>query len=94
MSKCYVYHTPTQKESVFMIAKLKSEFVFKSFPFEVDEISDEEVTQYLNKAASEGWSLYSTNLALDSDRVVQTFVHKKRKKDQKEDSLVDTFGAH
>jgi hypothetical protein len=94
LSKCYVYHTPKQKESVFMIGKLKSEFVFKSFPFEVDEISDEEVTQYLNKAASEGWSLYSTNLALDSERVVQAFVHKKRKKDQKEDSLVDTFGNH
>lgn len=77
-----------------MIGKLKSEFVFKSFPFEVDEISDEEITQYLNKASSEGWSLYSTNLALDSERVVQTFVHKKRKKDQKEDSLVDTFGNH
>ena len=91
---CYVYHTPKQKESVFMIGKLKSEFVFKSFPFEVDEISDEEVTQYLNKAASEGWSLYSTNLALDSERVVQTFVHKKRKKDQKEDSLTDSFGTH
>jgi hypothetical protein len=65
-----------------MIAKLKSEFRFKSFTFEIDEIEDDTITEYLNETSDEGWALYSTNLALEGGQVVKTLVHKKRKKDK------------
>ena len=62
-----------------MIMKTKKDLKFKSFPYEIDGIDDDEVTEYLNEMADAGWDLFMKSLALESDKMVTTFVHKKNR---------------
>jgi len=77
LSIWYVYHTPTQKESVFMIAKTIVETKQQAFPFLGLDVPIEKTNPYLKEMAEKGYKLDSEQLVLTSEGGIQTYHHKK-----------------
>lgn len=71
-----------------MTLQNKHEFKFQSFPFE-GEVDNDEVSEYLNEVANDGWTLVSEQVGFDIEDGIFyfliTYTHKRKKKETKED---------